>query len=125
MVFNNKKKKPSPPSIPVTINEIRLKQVQTKRILGIAIDENLTFTSHIKHIIIKCKQAYNSNLAVQLYKSYIRSKLEYGCIVWGHSIYKKNYMAIVESAQKGALSLILCTLKSTPTDALESELFIM
>ena len=97
------------------------------------IDENLTFTSHIENITIKCKQAYNRltlfpdlnpNLAVQLYKSYIRSKLEYGCIVWGHSIYKKNHVAMLESAQKGALSLILCTLKSTPTDALESELFI-
>ena len=133
MVFYNKKKKPSPPSIPVTINEIPLKQVQTKRVLGIVIDENLTFTSHIENITIKCKQAYNRltlfpdlnpNLAVQLYKSYIHSKLEYGCIVWGHSIYKKNHVAMLESAQKGALSLILCTLKSTPTDALESELFI-
>ena len=133
MVFYNKKKKPSPPSIPVTINEIPLKQVQTKRVLGIVIDENLTFTSHIENITIKCKQAYNRltlfpdlnpNLAVLLYKSYIRSKLEYGCIVWGHSIYKKNHVAMLESAQKGALSLILRTLKSTPTDALESELFI-
>ena len=42
----------------------------------------------------------------------------------GHSIYKKNHAAMLESAQKGALSLILRTLKSTPTDALESELFI-
>ena len=133
MVFYNKKKKPSPPSIPVTINEIPLKQVQTKRVLGIVIDENLTFTSHIENITIKCKQAYNRltlfpdlnpNLAVQLYKSYIPSKLECGCIVWGHSVYKKNHAAMLESAQKGALSLILHTLKSTPTDALESELFI-
>ena len=133
MVFYNKKKKPSPPSIPVTINEIPLKQVQTKRVLGIVIDENLTFTSHIENITIKCKQAYNRltlfpdlnpNLAVQLYKSYIPSKLEYGCIVWGHSIYKKNHAAMLESAQKGALSLILRTLKSALTDALESELFI-
>ena len=31
---------------------------------------------------------------------------------------------MLEFAQKGALSLILCTLKLTPTDALESELFI-
>ena len=77
MVFSNKKKKPSLPSIPVTINEIPLKQVQTKRVLGIVIDENLTFTSHIENITIKCKQAYNRltlfpdlnpNLAVQLYK---------------------------------------------------------
>ena len=94
------------------------------------IDENFTFTSHIENITIKFKQAYNRlilfpdlnpNLAGQLYKFYIRLKLEYGCNVWGHSIYKKNHAAMLESAQKGALSLILRTLKSTPTDALESE----
>ena len=134
IVFYNKRKKPSPPSIPVTINEIPLKQTKTKRVLGIVIDENLTFrfTSHIENITIKCKQAYNRltlfpdlnpNSAVQLYKSYICSKLEYGCIVWGHSIYQKNHVAMLESAQKGALLMILLTLKST-TDALESELFI-
>ena len=74
MVFYNKKKKPSPPSIPVTINEIPLKQVQTKRVLGIVIDENLTFNGHIENITIKSKQAYdrltlfpdlNPNLTVQ------------------------------------------------------------
>ena len=59
MVFYNNKKKPSPPTISLTINEIPLKQVQTKRVLGIVIDENLTFTSHIENITIKCKQAYN------------------------------------------------------------------
>ena len=44
--------------------------------------------------------------------------------MWGHSIYKKNHVAMLGSAQKGALSLILHTLRSTPTDALENELFI-
>ena len=43
--------------------------------------------------------------------------------MWGHSIHKKNHAAMLESAQKGGLSLIFSTLKSTPTDALESELF--
>ena len=85
-----------------------------KRVLGIVIDENLTFTSHIENITIKCKQAYNRltlfpdlnpNLAVQLYKSYIRSKLEYNCIVRRHSIYNKNHAAMLEYAQKGAPDL--------------------
>ena len=44
--------------------------------------------------------------------------------MWGHSIHKKNHAAMLESAQKGGLSLIFRTFKSIPTDALESELFI-
>ena len=47
-------------------------------------------------------------------------------MVWGHSIYKKNHAAMLESVQKGVLSLILRALKSAPTDdALESELFTL
>ena len=43
--------------------------------------------------------------------------------MWGYPIHKKNHAAMLQSAQKGGLSLIISTLKSTPTDALESELF--
>ena len=133
MVFYNKKNKPPPPSIPVTIDEIPLEKVHSKRILGIEIDEDLSFTKHIENITIKCKKAsnrltifpeLNPHLAVLLYKSYVRSKLEYGSAVWGYTINKKNHLSMLESAQKGALSLILRTLKSTPSDALESELYI-
>ena len=59
MVFNDKKKLPPPPDIPVTINEKPLTKVKEKRVLGVIIDENLSFTSHIEQIIKKCKAAYN------------------------------------------------------------------
>ena len=48
MVFYNKKKKPSPPSIPITINEIPLKQVQTKRVLGL-------WLMKISHLLVTLK----------------------------------------------------------------------
>ena len=51
--------------------------------------------------------------ALQLYKAYIRTKLEYGCIIWGHTIYQKN-MKQLEDAQGGALSLILRTMNPHP-----------
>ena len=66
----------------------------------------------------KCKTAYNRltlhpdllpHQALQLHKAYIRTKLEYGCIIWGHTIYQKN-MKQPEDAQVGALSLILRTM---------------
>ena len=59
------------------------------------IDEDLTFNSHIEHITQKCKIAYNKltlypdlspHFALQLYKTFIRSKLEFGCSVLGFSI---------------------------------------
>ena len=59
ITFYDKKKLPPPPSIPVTINGSSLTKVKANRVLGIIIDEDLTFTSHVEHIIQKCKRAYN------------------------------------------------------------------
>ena len=134
MFFYDKKQLPAPPSIPLTIDGSSLKRVTCQRILGILIDEDLTFTPHIENITNKCKKAYNRltlfpnirpDLALQIFKSFIRSKLEYGSIIWGHTIYKNNHIKLLEAAQKGALMLILRAMKSTPTDALESELNIL
>ena len=88
IIFYDKKKLPLPPSIPVTIDRSSLTKVKAKRVLGIIIDEDLTFTPHIEHITQKCKITYNrltlypdlsSHLALQLYKGFIRSKLWKHC----------------------------------------------
>ena len=126
IIFYDKKKLPPPPSIPVTINGSSLIKVKAKRVLGIIID--------VEHITQKCKRAYNRltlypdlspHLALQLYKAFIRSKLEFGCTVWGFRIHNAKHLKLLESAQRGAASLILKMMKSTPTDGLESELSIL
>ena len=43
----------------------------------------------------------------------------------GFRIHNAKDLKLVESAQRGAASLILKTIKSTPTDGLESELSIL
>ena len=92
MIFCNKKNTPAPPPIPAAVNGTPLKKVSSQRVLGIIIDEDLTFTPHIEYITSRCKKAYNRltlfsdmrpDLAVQIFKSFIRSKLEYGSIIWG------------------------------------------
>ena len=126
IIFYDKKKLPPPPSIPVTINGSSLTKVKAKRVLGIIID--------VEHITQKCKRAYNRltlypdlspHLALQLYKAFIRSKLDFGCTVWGFRIHNAKHLKLLESAQRGAASLILKMMKSTPTDGLESELSIL
>ena len=78
MVFYKKKKLLPPPSLPAVIDEVPVSKVSNKRVLGIIIDEDLSFTLHIEFIAKKCKQAYNRltlfpslnpYLALQLYKS--------------------------------------------------------
>ena len=59
IIFYGKKKLPPPPSIPVTINGSSFTKVKAKRVLGIIIDEDLTFNPHVEHTTQKCKIAYN------------------------------------------------------------------
>ena len=56
IIFYGKKKLPPPPSIPVTINGSSFTKVKAKRVLGIIIDEDLTFTLEVEHITQKCKK---------------------------------------------------------------------
>ena len=69
-----------------------LTKVKAKRFLGIIMDEDLTFTLHMEHITQKCKIAcsrltlcpdLSRYLALQLYKAFIRSKVEFACILYG------------------------------------------
>ena len=122
---------PPPFSIPVTINGSSLTKAKAKRVLGIIIDEDLTFTPHVEQITQKCKRAYNRHatlypylsphLALQLYKAFIISKLEFDGTVWGFRTHNAKHLNLLESAQRGAASRILKTVKSNPTDGLESE----
>ena len=51
-------------------------------------------------------------------------RIGYGCIISGYKVHQKNHMKKLESAQTDALSLILRTMKSTPTNAIETKLSV-
>ena len=84
------------PNISLKIKNNTIKQVTAKRMLGVIIDEKLTFKDHIRHICMQARKSYPqlaafSNLPLStlktLYKSFIRSKLEYCCSVWRPKLY--------------------------------------
>ena len=134
MIFYNKKNTLSSPPIPLSVNGTPLKKVSSQRVLGIIIDEELTFTPYIEYITSRSKEVYNRltefpdmqpGLAFQIFKPFIRSKLEYGSIIWGLTVYTDKHRRFLEAAQKSALMLVLRTMKSIPTEALESELNIV
>ena len=87
-----------PPYIQVTIDETPLTRVKEKQILGIFINEQLSFTPPGKLTTKKYRSKYNilslypdlaPSVALQLYKAYIRSRLEYGCIIWVYKVHKE------------------------------------
>ena len=107
-----------------------IKQVKEKKILGIILDEKLKFKSHIEYICTKAGKSYVPLSAILMlspadhftvYKSFIRSHCEYCCATWSHRIYNNSNLKLLDSLQRGALSLILRLFKSTPTVALEAK----
>ena len=86
------------------ISENSLTKVKARRVQGIIIHEDLTFLAHNELITQKCKIAYyrltlypdlSPHLALQLYKAFIRSKLEFGCTLWGFRIHNAKYLKLL------------------------------
>ena len=103
ILFKNKKKNSK---IETTVNCSVLKQVKEKKILRIIVDEKLTFKSHIEYICTKARQSYGRLAGIHMlspanyvtiYKSFIRSDLEYCCAAWSHRIYHNSNLKPLES----------------------------
>ena len=85
------------------------KLVRLQRELGLIIDEDISFKPYIGSIPKKCKQAYNRlilfpgirpDLAVDLYKSFIWFKLEYGIILWEHNLHTLPHLKLLETVHR-------------------------
>ena len=81
-------------------------------------DRKLSFIPHIKHLKEKCTKALNllrvvshttwgadQQTLLHLYRSLIRSKLDYGCVVYGSA--RSSYLRILDPVQNHALRLCL------------------
>ena len=79
--------------------------VQEYKYLGLIFDKKLSFIPHIKYLKAKCLKSLNilkvlshttwgadRTTLLQLYRSLIRSKLDYGSIVYGSA--RKSYLAM-------------------------------
>ena len=83
------------------------------------------------NITASCKKASNifNQLSLlhlktccNLYKTFARSKLEYGTIIWGYAVNSHGNRASLDNAQRTGLRRIIQATPSTPGDALECEL---
>lgn len=98
-----------------TISNSVLVRCDTCKDLGILFDFKLTFSQHIAvktdaankmygFIVRNCKSFTNIEALKILYFSYVRSKLEYGSIIW-HPYYR-NHKIIVERIQRKFLKFL-------------------
>ena len=128
--FCRKRKLHLDPELFLSGNKIPV--VDQVKFLGLIFDNKLNFKPHILQLKEKCKKALNllkvvshfdwggdRKVMLQLYKSLILSKLDYGCFIYGSS--PKSYIKMLDPIQNECLRLCLGAYKTSPVESLEVE----
>ena len=94
----------------LTINQQILQQTCCDKLLGVEIDQNLNFQSHIKRIHAKVSQSIAllrrikkflpMNARIKFYNAYILPHLEYCCTIWGDSTDVKSLSKLQNRAAR-------------------------
>ena len=106
--------------------------VKEHKFLGLIWDTKLTFLPHIKYLKGKCLKALNiisviahykwgsdSKALLKLYRSLVRSKLDYGSIVYMSA--NKTNLEILDIIHRNGIRLSLGAFKSSPKESLYVE----
>jgi ribonuclease HI len=114
------------------LNNSDIPVVEETKFLGVTFDSKLTFRPHIAYLKQKCLKAMNllrvvtytdwgadSTTLLRLYRSLVRSKLDYGCIVYGST--RDSYVVSLDRVQNAALRVCLGAFRTTPISSLHVE----
>jgi len=128
--FCNKRKFHNDPELLLDKEPINI--VKEAKFLGITFDSKLNFLSHIKILKTKCLKALNLLKIVSgtkwggdqktllcLYRALIRSKLDYGSIIYGSA--RKSYIKILDTIHHQGLRLALGAFRTSPVQSLYVE----
>ena len=133
-IFTNKR---SIPQIDLEISSQKIDQKDLQKVLGIILDApKLTLKQHVHYIKNDCSRRLNimraitsnkwgasRNLLRRVYISYIRSKIEYGCVIYHEFPYSTQ--KCIDVIQNNAMRIILGARKTSPILSLEIESYIM
>ena len=100
--------------------------------MGLLFDKKLSFIPHIKALKAKCLKALdvlkvlsNTNwggdrsVILNLYRSLVRSKLDYGSVVYGSA--RKSYLKSLDTIHHQGLRPALGALRTSPVESLYAE----
>ena len=106
--------------------------VNEAKFLGLIWETKLTSESHIKYLKARCQKSLNilkvlsrtewgvdQTTLLKLYCSLVRSKLDYGCIVYGSA--SKTALAKLDPVHNQGLRLCLGAFRSSPVESLYVE----
>ena len=106
--------------------------VKEAKFLGLIWDTKLTFEPHIKYLKARCQKSLNilkvlsrtewgadRITLLKSYRSLVRSKLDYGCLVYGSA--SKTALAKLDPVHNQGLRLSLGAFRSSPVESLYVE----
>jgi hypothetical protein len=110
----------------------KISVVNETKFLGIISDSKLTFKLHNANLRKECLKAMNllcvvahtgwiadSTTLLRLFRSVVRSKLDYGCVIYGSA--RASYLESLDRVQNAALHLFLGAFRTTPVCSLHVE----
>ncbi|KAI5697973.1 hypothetical protein M8J77_012423 [Diaphorina citri] len=119
-------------SINLNMYDTRIEVVDTFKFLGLTFDKKMTWKVHLKNLKQSClsrsrilkilsKKAWAADrkMLIRIYKSLIRSKLDYGCPVYNSA--SSNSLQILNPVQNLCLRLATGAFRSSPVVSLEAE----
>ena len=117
------------PEPTLLLNGTAVPVVEETKFLGVVFDCKLSFIPHIKVLTDKCTKALkvlrvlahtscgaDQETLLHLYRSLIRSKLDYGCTVYGSA--RSSYLRMLDPIQNYALRLCLGAYRTCPASSL-------
>ena len=103
--------------------------VDETKFLGVIFDRKLSFVPHLKYVKKRGLKALNilnvigntewgadRKVMLRLYRSLVRSKLDYGCIVYGSA--RKSYLQMLDHIHNQGLRLCLGAFRTSPVESL-------
>jgi len=114
------------PDPQLSLNGSPIPVVEEFKFLGIIFDKKLSFLPRLRYLKNKCTKALNllrvvahtswgadQHTLLHLYRSRIRSKLDYGSVVYGSA--RGSYLQMLDPVQNHALRLCVGAYRTSPT----------
>ena len=109
-----------------------IKVVKEAKFLGLTFDNKLTFNNHIQYLETSCQKALgilrvvghtdwgaDRIVLLRLYRSLVRAKLDYGCIVYGSA--RRSVLKQLDPIHHQGLRIALGAFRTSPAQSLYTE----
>ena len=117
------------PDPSLTIDNCQIKVVHETKFLGLLLDSKFNFIPHINALKAKCMKSLNllkvvgkynwggdSTVLLRLYRAITRSRLDYGCVVYGSA--RPSYLRCLNTVHHQGLRISLRAFRTSPIESL-------